>query len=87
MKATCHRMMWRAASENLSHDAGLDLGGDVSSGIDVEAREECADALFDVVADGSDRVDALAGWIVELPVFVALTWIPRAFVADRKSVV
>jgi len=38
---------------------------------DVERGEEGADAVGDVVADGADGVEVLAGGVVELPVFVA----------------
>jgi hypothetical protein len=30
-----------------------------------------SNTAFDFVADGSDSVDAEAGWVVEFPVFVA----------------
>src|SRR5690606_3974488 len=35
-------------------------------------RQQPLDATLDVVADGAHRVDVLTGWVVELPVFVAL---------------
>ena len=49
--------------------------------MDVELVEQGGDAATDLVADGVDGVDALAGWVVELPVEVALARIERAGVA------
>jgi hypothetical protein len=38
----------------------------------LEAFDELDDAVADVVANGSDGVEVLAGGVVELPVLVAL---------------
>jgi hypothetical protein len=41
-------------------------------GCDIEVREKLADPAFDLVADGADVFDCLAGGVVEDPVEVAL---------------
>ena len=50
-------------------------------GRNAELVEECADAAFDLVADGSDGGGVLAGGVGEVPVFVALAGEDRAGVA------
>src|SRR5690606_24280585 len=44
-----------------------------SSSVGKYLGQQCFDPATDVVADGTHRVEALPGRVVELPVFVALT--------------
>ena len=52
---------------------------------DVELVEQAANALFDLVADRADRVDALAGGVGQFPVHVTLSGVEGAGVATAHG--
>ena len=66
----------------LAGDRAAQLSRDPAlRGLESEAADELLDAVADLVADGADGVDALAGGVVERPVLVALAGEDRAGVA------